>query len=433
MTTREPQTEMKRVPDEDVLVEIENLKKYFVSESGYIDRFKFELDGGLPIEYDINYVKAVDDVSLKIKKGETLGLVGESGCGKSTLARTVLRLLEPTEGSVYFDGEDLADLSGENLRRRRKDIQMIFQDPQSSLDPRWKVGKIVEEPMEAHGMLDDEGRERRAKELLDQVGLDPQHYNRYPHEFSGGQRQRINIARALSTNPDFIVCDEPVSALDVSIQAQVLNTLKELQEELDLTFLFIAHDLSVIRYISDRIAVMYLGEIVEFGDEKEIFNNPQHPYTQSLLDSVPVPDPDQEGRKKILEGDVPSPINPPSGCRFRTRCPDVIPPEEFAFDDEEWAAIRRFTRAVTRREFDRSELAEMKERYFGGLSFRGDTDDVLEESLGYIEDEEWEQAEQLLTETFLEKSICAKEKPEYDVTPEFGSSRHYAACHLHRD
>ncbi|OYR83045.1 peptide ABC transporter ATP-binding protein, partial [Halorubrum distributum] len=208
------------------------------------------------------------------------GLVGESGCGKSTLARTVLRLLEPTSGSVYFQGEDLAELSGEPLRRMRKDMQMIFQDPQSSLDPRMKVGPIVEEPMKAHDMLDEEGREARAKELLEKVGLDPQHYNRYPHAFSGGQRQRVNLARALSVNPDFIVCDEPVSALDVSIQAQVLNTMEELQEEFDLTYLFIAHDLSVIRHISDRVAVMYLGNVVELADKEELFENPKHPYTR---------------------------------------------------------------------------------------------------------------------------------------------------------
>lgn len=258
---------------DEPLLEVDGLTKHFDQGSGILS--------GL---FEQEQVRAVEDVSFSIRQGETLGLVGESGCGKSTLARTILQLIAPTDGDVYFKSQNLAAMTGEELRTQRRDMQMIFQDPQSSLDPRMKVGPIVEEPMKAHGMFDDEGREARARELIEKVGLDPQHYNRYPHAFSGGQRQRINLARALSVNPDFIVCDEPVSALDVSIQAQVLNTMNELQEEFGLTYLFIAHDLSVIRHISDRVAVMYLGQLVELAEKRELFENPQHPYTRALLD-----------------------------------------------------------------------------------------------------------------------------------------------------
>ncbi|MFB6187005.1 MAG: ABC transporter ATP-binding protein, partial [Halobacteriaceae archaeon] len=265
---------------DETLVKLEGVTKHFDQEKGFLASL-----------FGTDQVRAVEDVSFEIRKGETLGLVGESGCGKSTLARTLLQLVTPTDGDVYFKGENITELSRSELRSKRQDMQLIFQDPQSSLDPRMQVGPIVEEPMRAHDMLDDEGRKRRAQELLETVGLDPQHYNRYPHQFSGGQRQRINLARALSVDPDFIVCDEPVSALDVSIQAQVLNTMRELQEEFGLTYLFIAHDLSVIRHISDRVAVMYLGEIVELAQTKELFEHPQHPYTQALLDAIPIPDP----------------------------------------------------------------------------------------------------------------------------------------------
>ncbi len=414
------------------LLEVRNLCKYFSNDGGLFGGVT--LDEEFPfVRRDPQNVRAVEDVSFDIKKGETLGLVGESGCGKSTLARTVLRLLEPTSGSVYFKGEDLASISGEPLRRKRQDMQMIFQDPQSSLDPRMKVGPIVEEPMRAHGMLDAEGREARAKELLEKVGLDPQHYNRYPHAFSGGQRQRVNLARALSVNPDFIVCDEPVSALDVSIQAQVLNTMRELQDEFDLTYLFIAHDLSVIRHISDRVAVMYLGQMVELADKEELFENPQHPYTQALLDAIPVPDPRSDGRTALLTGDVPSPIDPPSGCRFRTRCPSLIQPAAYDMSDAAWANVLEFQRSVKRREFETTATPEIRRRYFPDAEPGGEAGTLLDEALDHIAAEEWDEAERLLTESFAETSICATDEPAYEVDPEFGDGRHYSACHLNRD
>ena len=418
--------------DPDALLQVRDLCKYFDNDSGLLG--SVGLDDEFPyVTRSSSNVRAVDGVSFDIKEGETLGLVGESGCGKSTLARTVLRLLEPTSGSVYFQGEDLASLSGEPLRRMRKDMQMIFQDPQSSLDPRMKVGPIVEEPMQAHGMLDEEGREARAKELLEKVGLDPQHYNRYPHAFSGGQRQRVNLARALSVNPDFIVCDEPVSALDVSIQAQVLNTMEELQEEFDLTYLFIAHDLSVIRHISDRVAVMYLGNIVELADKEELFENPRHPYTRALLDAIPVPDPRSGGRDELLSGDVPSPIDPPSGCRFRTRCPKLIQPEAYDMTDETWRNVVRFQRAVKRRAFEETDPDALRGRYFDDGVPSGDAGTLLDEALGHIQRDEWDDAEAILTERFADGSVCATAKPAYEVESALTDGRHYAACHLRRD
>ena len=418
--------------DPEALLQVRDLKKHFDNESGLLAGVQLE-DEFPYVSRSSSDVRAVDGVSFDIKEGETLGLVGESGCGKSTLARTVLRLLEPTSGSVYFQGEDLASLSGEPLRRMRKDMQMIFQDPQSSLDPRMKVGPIVEEPMQAHGMLDEEGREARAKELLEKVGLDPQHYNRYPHAFSGGQRQRVNLARALSVNPDFIVCDEPVSALDVSIQAQVLNTMEELQEEFDLTYLFIAHDLSVIRHISDRVAVMYLGNIVELADKEELFENPRHPYTRALLDAIPVPDPRSGGRDELLSGDVPSPIDPPSGCRFRTRCPKLIQPEAYDMTDETWRNVVRFQRAVKRRAFEETDPDALRGRYFDDGVPSGDAGTLLDEALGHIQRDEWDDAEAILTERFADESVCATAKPAYEIESALTDGRHYAACHLRRD
>ncbi|RME46467.1 MAG: dipeptide ABC transporter ATP-binding protein [Chloroflexi bacterium] len=296
------------------LVEVKDLKMYFPVTKGIV------------IQRKVADVKAVDGISFNIKKGETLGLVGESGCGKSTTGRAILQLYKPTAGSVVFDGQELTTMKGEQLRRQRRRMQMIFQDPYASLNPRLTVGNIIGEPLEVHNIGTRAERRERVQELLKLVGLNPYFVNRYPHEFSGGQRQRIGVARALAVNPEFIVCDEPISALDVSIQAQIVNLLMELQEKLGLTYLFIAHDLSMVRHISDRVAVMYLGKIVELTDHETLYNDPKHPYTQALLSAVPIPDPSIEERRQriVLQGDVPSPTNPPPGCNFQTRCPRVM-------------------------------------------------------------------------------------------------------------
>jgi len=296
------------------LVQVRNLKKYF------------PITRGLLIRRHIGDVKAVDDVSFDIYRGETLGLVGETGCGKTTVGRTLLRLYEPTAGQIIFDGVDLTRARGRQLRQMRRRMQIIFQDPYASLNPRMTVGAIVGEPLEVHGVATGKEKRERVQELLELVGLNPYFINRYPHEFSGGQRQRIGIARALALNPDLIVCDEPISSLDVSIQAQVVNLMEELQDRLGLTYLFIAHDLSMVRHISDRMAVMYLGKIVELADRDEIYLNPLHPYTRALMSAVPVPDPEVEEKRQriLLKGEIPSPAHPPRGCNFSTRCPELM-------------------------------------------------------------------------------------------------------------
>ena len=289
-------------------------------------KMHFPITQGIIIQRQVGAIKAVDGLNFNIKRGETLGLVGESGCGKSTTGRAILQLYRPTAGHVFFEDKELTALKGEDLRRQRRQMQMIFQDPYASLNPRMTVGSIVGEPLDVHNVGDKQSRRKRVQDLLQIVGLNPYFINRYPHEFSGGQRQRIGIARALAINPQFIVCDEPISALDVSIQAQIVNLLEDLQAKFNLTYLFIAHDLSMVRHISNRVAVMYLGKIVELTERTELYRNPLHPYTQALLSAVPIPDPMAEQKRKriILTGDVPSPANPPKGCYFSTRCPRVM-------------------------------------------------------------------------------------------------------------
>lgn len=313
--------------EQKILVAVKDLTKYFPIRRGAL------------LKRRRGYIKAVDGVNFDVLQGETLGLVGETGCGKTTVGRTILKLYEPTSGEVLFGGVDIAGLNGAELRRMRRRMQMIFQDPYASLNPRKTVGGIVGAPLEVHRILRGKEKTARVQELLEMVGLNPYFINRFPHEFSGGQRQRIGIARALALNPDLIICDEPISSLDVSIQAQVVNLLEELQEKLGLTYLFIAHDLSMVRHISDRMAVMYLGKIVELADRNEIYLNPLHPYTKALMSAVPVPDPDVSVRREriILKGDIPSPADPPQGCNFNTRCPVAV--EQCFVNDPEYRMI----------------------------------------------------------------------------------------------
>lgn len=298
--------------EEKKLLEVKNLKKYFPVKAGVFRK-------------TVADVKAVDDISFYVNKGETLGLVGESGCGKSTTGATILRLIEASSGEVYFEGKDVLALNKKEMREIRKEMQIIFQDPYASLNPRMTVGEIVGEPLVIHNLVKNKTeRRKKVEQLLDSVGLTSDQMNRYPHEFSGGQRQRVGVARALAVDPKLIIADEPVSALDVSIQAQVINILQDLQKEYGLTYLFIAHDLSVVKHISDRIAVMYLGKIVELTNKYDLYNNPLHPYTQSLLSAIPIPEPKRDKNRIILEGDVPSPVNPPEGCPFHPRCPKAM-------------------------------------------------------------------------------------------------------------
>ena len=426
------------------LLEAQGVKKHFSRADGLLDEW-LGMDGAS--------VKAVDGVDFTVYEGETLGLVGESGCGKSTTGRTLLKLLEPTDGRVVFAGEDLTDLDGSAMRAKRRDLQMIFQDPMSSLDPRMTVGQIVAEPLKIHDLPAEEPadgtsrrqqRKDRVAELMKAVGLEPGQVDRYPHEMSGGQRQRVGIARALAVDPDFIVADEPVSALDVSVQAQILNLMEDLQEEFGLTYLFIAHDLSVVRHICDRIAVMYLGEIVETADTDELFDTPKHPYTRALLSAIPEPDPTVSRDRIILEGDVPSPINPPSGCHFRTRCPEIIPPEDVDIDQETYREVMDLRQRVESRNIDvdaveaevtqtpdapqaaadggRPVVAALRNRFFD-TDLSGENRTVVDDALSALVDEDWETAETRLRERF--ESVCERKDPVLDDSP------HPAACHLY--
>ncbi|WP_266080189.1 ABC transporter ATP-binding protein [Haladaptatus caseinilyticus] len=336
-------TKHKKRTDGEPLLTVRGLKKHFDQSSGVLDRLVGETGS----------VRAVDGVDLTVHEGETLAIVGESGCGKSTLGRTVLNLHDATAGSVTYHGEDITELSASEMRPYRRNLQMIFQDPLASLNPRQTVGEILTAPMEVHGIgANAEERLERAKELLQRVGLKPAHIDRYPNQFSGGQQQRVGIARALSLEPELIIADEPVSALDVSVQAQILNLLDELQDEFGLSLVFIAHNLSVVRHVADRVAVMYLGKIVETAPVAELYDDPQHPYTKSLLSAVPRIDPGDRDERIILEGTVPSPLNPPSGCRFHTRCPMVIPPDDWPGTEEEFRSAFTFRNRVLSGELD---------------------------------------------------------------------------------
>ncbi|WP_137284092.1 ABC transporter ATP-binding protein [Halorussus salinisoli] len=412
----------------ETLVEVNDLKTYY-DEGGIVES---------------NPVKAVDGVNFEIKRGETLGLVGESGCGKTTLGRTLIQLESATSGEVLFDGTDVTQLSGSELKDWRRNSQMVFQDPESSLNDRMTIGEIVREPLDVHDWNTPQERRERVRELLDVVGLQPEHYYRYPHQFSGGQRQRIGIARALALEPEFVVLDEPVSALDVSVQAQILNLLEDLQDEFGLTYLFIAHDLSVVRHICDRVAVMYLGNVMELGETDELFEDPKNPYTHSLLSAIPEPDPTSDKERITLRGTPPSPRDPPTGCPFTTRCPMKIRPDKYQdMDPDVWVAIEVFREVLRERsraekslteqakemlgmETRFSDIDEIKRELFGDFDLSREVEEYVDRAAKYVEENDESQARTVLREEF--GSICDTEKPDDHVVSETGRLSH---CHRH--
>jgi peptide/nickel transport system ATP-binding protein len=422
------QQESVSVATGETLVEVNELKTYY--DEGAI--------------LDSNPVKAVDGVNFEIKRGETLGLVGESGCGKTTLGRTLIQLESATSGEVLFDGTDVTELSGAELKNWRRNSQMVFQDPESSLNDRMTVGEIIREPLDVHDWNDPKERRARVRELLDVVGLQPEHYYRYPHQFSGGQRQRIGIARALALEPEFVVLDEPVSALDVSVQAQILNLLEDLQDEFGLTYLFIAHDLSVVRHICDRVAVMYLGNVMELGPTEEIFQNPKNPYTHSLLSAIPEPDPTSDKERITLRGTPPSPRDPPKGCPFTTRCPMKIRPEKYQnMDPDLWVAIEVFREVLRERsraekslteqakellgmETRFSDIGEIRRELFGDLDVPREVEAHLDRAAEHVKNNEDAEARKVLRDEF--GSICDAENPANHVVSDSGRISH---CHRH--
>ncbi|WP_410766786.1 ABC transporter ATP-binding protein [Haloferax sp. DFSO60] len=418
------------------ILQVRELQKYYFERDTFIDSL---------LGRDAKSVKAVDGISFDIQPGETLGLVGESGCGKSTTGETLLRLREATDGEVLFNGENVFDMDSSELKQFRKDVQIVFQDPFSSLDPRMTIGDIVSEPLKIHGVPEESGeqskrewRRDKVSDLLERVGLSANHLDRYPHEFSGGQRQRIGIARALALEPEFIVLDEPVSALDVSVQAQVLNLLDDLQDEFGLTYLFIAHDLSVVRHICDRVAVMYLGNIVELGPTDELFDSAKHPYTQALLESVPRAGMAEHGRRvEALSGDVPSPKNPPSGCRFRTRCPEVIAPDGLDIDQQTYRAVmdlrdafaagdvnpEHIWEAADPERIDEEAFIDEARSRFVDVELRGAIAGYVDTALSHLAEGDSEEAQEVLREHFA--SPCEIRRPAV------GDTEHPAACHLY--
>jgi len=427
--------------DADPLVEVRDLEKYFWENDTIVDRL---------LGNERTAVQAVDGVSFDVRSGETLGLVGESGCGKSTTGETLLRLLEPTGGTVRFRGQSVFDLDGEPLRSFRREAQIVFQDPFSSLDPRMAIGDIVAEPLSVHDVGDAERRRERVQDLLDRVGLSADQYDRYPHEFSGGQRQRVAIARALALEPDFVVLDEPTSALDVSVQAQILNLLSDLQDDLGLTYLLISHDLSVIRHVCDRVAVMYLGEVAEIAGVETVFDAPKHPYTRALLESVPRANTAEATRDvEVIAGDVPSPRDPPSGCRFRTRCPEVIPPDDVSIDQADFRRVTDVRQRLADRELsvesvwetvlgdDRDDVGEetrsaRAEAFAAAARERLVGDDLppdhrraVEDALAAVATGDWDAGVQRLRERYA--SVCEQ------VDPDLAGDGRAVACHLYDD